>query len=124
LEEFHRSRLTNPHYFNQRDNVDPNGPVVAGIMYARGLNVHSLTLVATIEAYRPFTLGRSTLQGGDTFQGQGVTLEWKPFAQLPKPGKKETNGRDVMYEQRVQGRDVLETFEESRQFFEAIKRLK
>jgi hypothetical protein len=120
LENSHRRRLGDATYFTFRD-ADINGKVVAGIVYARGISSHLDVVVAAIEGRRPFTLGRSTLGGGDTLQGPGVKLVWRPFTELPAPQKRETHGRDALYRQRVEGREVIDTFKEVRSFFTAVK---
>jgi hypothetical protein len=122
LEETEASRLGRASYFRARD-ADVDGEVVGGIMYARGLVVHQplSANAALITGSRPFTMGWSSVGGGDTLLGPGVTLTWEGFARLPAPGKPERNGRDAMYQRRVEGRSVVETFTEVDAFFKRIR---
>jgi len=120
MEEAEKKRLGEAVYFAQRDK-DPLGRVVGGLVYARGLDTHSGALADRIEGSRPFRARQSTVRGGDTVRGPGVRVVWRSFSELPPPGRPEAHGRDVMYDQSVQGRDVLETFAEGTSFFAKIR---
>lgn len=119
LEESSKRDLGDKEYYSIR-NADPKGQVVAGIVFARARVTHFGAVVEDLEGQRPFTLGRSTLDGGDVLDGRGVTLRWRPRADLPR-GRPERHGRDEHYDQRVDGRDVVDTLEEAREFFTAIQ---
>jgi hypothetical protein len=78
-------------YYAKRDN-DPDGEVVAGVIYARGLVAHHLVkvgLVASLDRYY------------DDYGAYG-NLVWRPFSELPPPDKPEKRGRDDKYKRRVQ----------------------
>ncbi|MEA3216168.1 MAG: hypothetical protein QOJ19_2324 [Acidimicrobiia bacterium] len=122
MENEQRHRLTDEVYWAERGS-HPTGAVVGGILYARGLVTHPKTMLAVpelIEGSRPFTVGRSLLGSGDTLRGPGVALRWAGFATLPPPGKKEQRRRDVMYDQYVAGRAVLDTFADAERFFREL----
>jgi len=122
LENLHGNRLAN-RYFSIRDQ-DPTGQVVGGIVYARGLAVHHNIDVASLIGSRPFTFGRSQLGGGDALGGQGVSMQWVGFQELPSPHPKHpARGRDKMYELRVAGRDALATFQDTETFFEMVRQI-
>jgi hypothetical protein len=116
LESMHRIRLTDSRYFAERA-ADADGQVVGGMIYARGLAVHKDSDVADLIGRRPFTVGRSALGGGDTLRGPGVALVWIAFTALPSPDNPEKHGRDAMYQQHVEGRDVLDTISDAERFF-------
>jgi hypothetical protein len=120
FENGQRQRLGDAKYFACRDTTT-EGRVVGGIVYARGLKVHARALTVSRQGQRPFTLGRSTLDGGDTLNGLGVILVWVPFARLPLPAIRETHDRDEMYQRHVEGRNAMDTFEDAKAFFELVK---
>lgn len=119
LENSARRELGNTEYFDSRD-ADPKGQTVAGIVFARGYHTHDDAVVEVLEGSRPFRIGRSGLRGGDTLRGPGVTLRWRPRADLPTVGP-DGYGRDKHYDRRVAGRDVLDTLEEAREFFTMLR---
>ena len=94
--------------------ADPDGQVLEGLVWVRGAGGHGRAYGALIEGTRPFRLNHSELGGGDTLQGPGVRLVWRSVADLPgRGGSRE--GRQL-YERRVAGREVLETFAEAARF--------
>jgi hypothetical protein len=118
LENFHVQRLGKSVYYTRRD-ADIDGQTVGGIVYARGFSTHKLFEVAKRTGSRPFTMRRSSLRGGDTLRGPGVRVVWIAHLPLPDPQVK-PRGRDVMYDQRVAGRDVISTFEDAERFFASV----
>jgi hypothetical protein len=93
LEEWHEAQLkrVGVDYYARRD-ADPDGEIVAGVIYARGLVAHHLVrvgLVASLERYY------------DDYGAYG-NLIWRPFSELPAPDQPEKHGRDDKYKARVQ----------------------
>ena len=120
IEESFVRQLGKQSYYSARD-ADPNGRVVAGIVYARGLATHARGLVDEIDGSRPFAIrGGSAVRGGDGLRAGGVTLRWRPFAALPAPYRPENKNRDTFYMNHVEGRDVLDTFDDALQFFSSL----
>jgi hypothetical protein len=83
LEEWHEAELRKPgvDYYAKRDN-DPDGEVVAGVIYARGLVAHHLVkvgLVASLDRYY------------DDY-GAYSNLVWRPFPELPRPTSRRREG--------------------------------
>jgi hypothetical protein len=100
LEEWHKAQLgkVGVGYYARR-NADPDGEVVAGVIYARGLVAHQLANVghvATLERYY------------DDYGAYG-NLIWRPFSELPPPGKPEKKGRDKKYKDHVQHKRLSTT---------------
>lgn len=104
LEEMRR-RQSGPEYYGVRDSV-PDGQVVGGLVYVRGLATHQTILASTfIDLFPSETL----YPGPDVFPGR--TWRWKAFESLPPPAKLERWGRDTMYQEHVERRDLLVTLE-------------
>jgi hypothetical protein len=112
LEEWHKEQLRAvgvPDYYTRRDN-DPDGRVVAGVIYARGLVAHQLATAGRL-AHGVFP---STFPS--VFPG-GLAWRWRPFSELPPPGKPETHGRDQKYRRYVEHEPVLTTMRATQRFF-------
>jgi hypothetical protein len=109
LEESHRVKLGENAYFAVRD-ASAEGRTVGGMIYARGLITHRAATTVAVIGGRPFTVGRSMIGGRDQIEGKGVSVIWRMLAELPLPGRPERHSRDTMYDDRVAGRDVLDTF--------------
>lgn len=93
LEEWHKLKLKalGINYYTIRDS-DPDGAITAGVIYARGLVAHQLASVGS-------------LADGDRYYddyGAYGSWVWRPFLDLPPPGKKEDHKRDDKYEKHVQ----------------------
>jgi hypothetical protein len=114
-------------YYTDRD-ANPDGQALAGLMWVRGLAEH----------HQAELQGRMLVSGG-TFvkQADGSLVRvqpqmmkhgklvpvsvrvlrsvWPARQQLPA-GRRETHGRDVLYDQCVAGRQILEPLNEARRF--------
>ena len=118
LENQHRKRLSDSRYFPLR-NADSDGRVVGGIVYARGFVSHEGLDVADLIGHRPFILDRSSLDGDDGLDGQGIAMRW--VGELPPPSQQHrAMDRDTMYSERVAGRDVMDTFTDAMSFFACV----
>jgi hypothetical protein len=119
LEEWHKLRLQGlgRAYYPARDAV-PDGQVVAGLIYARGLVAHQLTLVGSLITWSS-QLGVPSAQPGVMQLGVGNTEEWrwKPLQELPAPGQPEKHGRDQLYQAHLAGRPLLEPLQAAVRFF-------
>jgi hypothetical protein len=83
LEEWHEAELRKAgvDYYAKRHN-DPDGEVVAGVIYARGLVTHRLVkvgLVASLDRYY-------------NEYGAYGNLVWRPFPELPRPTSRRRKG--------------------------------
>jgi len=105
LESGHRRGLGDQPYFEARS-ADPAGDIVGALVWARGLLQHHAADSAVITGRRPFTMGRSTMGGGDVMAGRGVEVLWRDRSDLP-PRDPDTHGRDAMYDRHLAGRDVI-----------------
>ncbi len=109
LEEWHKTRLQPARYYQARD-ASKSGQVVGGLMYARGLVQHGS---ATVEELVEGAFDQNAFSANAFDVG---ILTWKPFADLPPPGRPETHNRDELYQKRLEGKPVLETLIEGRDF--------
>lgn len=100
LEEWHASHLKTigVDYYTRRDN-DPDGKVTAGVIYARGLVAHQLASVGILANFDRYY---------DEYDAYGSWV-WRPFSDLPSPGKKESHKRDKQYQDHVQHKWVPRT---------------
>ena len=112
LEEWHRRQLDSvgvPDYYARRSR-DPDGRVAAGVIYARGLVAHQLADVSALVVGVYPSVFPSVFPGGQQWR-------WRPFSELPAPGKKELHGRDDRYKQHVQQQPVMTTMRAAERFF-------
>jgi hypothetical protein len=116
IEEWHRKRMDKKQkdsYYSARDK-DPDGQIVAGVMYARNLVVHQLANVSIL-------VGVYTHTYTATYKGQ---WRWRLYHRLPKPDKPEKWGRDKQYRNRVAKQPVLTTMDSAERFLlDKAKRL-
>jgi hypothetical protein len=101
LEEWHKEELkaVGVDYYVRRDS-DPDGRIVAGVVYARGLVAHQLTLVSMLVVGVFPTFFPSVFPGGEEWR-------WRRFLDLPPPSKKENHQRDQRYVDYVEDEPLL-----------------
>lgn len=119
LEEWHKARLGEGAYYALRKEA---GGVIAGMVWARNLAAHQLTIVprfVKIAAPKiPFAESWDEDLGAAVSTGlQRVDIRWPLRDQLPAPEKPEQHGRDLEYDHHVAVRTLTETLEDALQFF-------
>jgi hypothetical protein len=108
LEEWHRKKLEalGVNYYARRDG-DPDGEILAGVIYARGLVAHHLAsvgILADLDRYY------------DDYGAYGDWV-WRPFSDLPPPNWPEKHGRDDKYKRHVQHKRLRKTMRAGERFF-------
>jgi hypothetical protein len=109
LEEWHRKRMDKKQkdtYYMARDK-DPDGQIVAGVMYARNMVVHQLANVSIlVDVYT------------DTYTDTYGEWRWRLYHRLPKPDPKhpEKYGRDKKYKNYVAKQPLLTVMDSVERF--------
>jgi hypothetical protein len=114
-----------PGYFAARGSSDL-GLTMAGLIWVRTVVDHHGAEVLGNTPTPVIVTRYGSRHGGATFQGTGEqrvdlsqTLVWPPRSSLP-PGRPETHGRDVAYDQHVAGRDLLSPLRDALGFLSGI----
>jgi hypothetical protein len=107
LEEWHRKALKplGVDYYLRRDG-DPDGMIVAGVIYARGLVAHHLASVGTLADFDRYY---------DDYGAYGDWV-WRAFSDLPLPDSAEKHDRDDKYKRHIQHKRLRKTMRASERF--------
>jgi hypothetical protein len=108
-------------YYRVRD-ADPDGAVLAGLIYARNLTTHSLAAVSELVVSPWPHVTQAGLAGrpGGRIHAPPIRedFRWKSFAELPlsPPEHPEKHARDEKYRRHIEGRNLLDPIGEATRF--------
>ena len=126
LEEFHRGRLGDHRYYLVERATTADGQTLAALVWARGAFAHKLISPADLVMSLPPVV-RTTRVGGGR-RGGSVTMttpglweyKWVPRSTIPPP-QGASHGRDVYYDQHVDGQPFVPPLQAARRFLADIR---
>jgi hypothetical protein len=122
LDEYHAKQL-GANYRKTIRAASDDGETQAALTFARGLFTHSLTHVGELvmmQTIRPAGYPGGRRAGNIRIVAVPKGYHWKLRAELPPPDPGLVKGRDLLYDNRVAGRPLLDPLEAAARFLRSV----